>query len=166
MLRFSKGYSCYNFYLISNKFDGKYANQGEIQTITFSGDLPKFKNTRHFYYLFDDKPPQLHCHEPSTYLGFSWQNVKQSVKAPGPLIFVFVIINIGPYAFQKRHLSVFARFLPNFMINIVAMGKYRLLLFYRSAKNVKHFDFLLTQDHMGQKTLVRLQFSSDFIQSL
>ncbi len=32
------------------------------------------------------KLPQLHCHYPESYISFIWQNAKQSVKAPGPLV--------------------------------------------------------------------------------
>ena len=47
--------------------------------------------------------------------------------------------------------TVSVRFQQNFMVNMIVMGEYRLLRFWRSAKNCKNYGtlkFFLTQDHM------------------
>ncbi len=44
MLRFSKSHCSHGFHPISTKVYGKHGNQGGIQVINFSGDLPKIKH--------------------------------------------------------------------------------------------------------------------------
>ncbi len=44
MLRFLKGYCSHSFHPVLTKLYERYISHGEIQAITFSGNMPNFKN--------------------------------------------------------------------------------------------------------------------------
>ena len=84
---FQKGCCSPSFHPISTKpYIKHHSNLAkyQLQCITFSGCLPDFKS---IWWYFEDKLHQLHCQYPQSYAGFIWQQVEQSLKAPGPLVF-------------------------------------------------------------------------------
>ena len=83
MFILSKGYSSHNFHLISTKLYGNYGIRGDTGNYFLDGNCQILK----IYGTFEDK--YLSCiaisHEPTLYIDFIWQTIKQITKAPGPL---------------------------------------------------------------------------------
>ncbi len=92
MFILSKGYSSHNFHLISTKLYGNYGIRGDTGNYGIRGDTGNYFldgncQILKIYGTFEDK--YLSCiaisHEPTLYIDFIWQTIKQITKAPGPL---------------------------------------------------------------------------------
>ena len=79
MLTFSKGYCSLSFKF--NQTLEKVCNLGRDRSLIFRVICQILSISP-----FEEKLPQLHCHYPQSYISFIWSKVKQSVKAPGPLV--------------------------------------------------------------------------------
>ncbi len=96
----------------------------------------------------------------------------QKFQCPFCLRFFFFFVNMEPYGskkFQNATSPVFSRSEPNFMINKVAMGEYKVTHFWRSVKKFYGtFEIFVNtrpQGAGGFKTLLLLQFLSDLSQT-
>ena len=165
-LEISKRFSSYSFHLMSAKLYKDISYHGGIQTITFFGNRPSFKN---FVVLWNFN------------MGSQWENLKCGISrkqliidqngrkfgTQGSVVHIWKVLlmpnsfslvwghsvhfrcNFQFYHFQKLHSSPnFHQIHPNFIQSIIIIQAVTFLAIGQKLPKLWHFEIFFKQDHM------------------